>query len=76
MDDINDETNEVAREILYTDENRAECPDTTPRAWVHVIPEYTAVPGTPNIQGVAALVLGGFLKVRKQFVRFIIGLLL
>lgn len=57
---INEETNQVVQEDLYTEHQRLLWPDITPQAWLYGQQEFTAVLGTPNIHGVAAMVLGGF----------------
>lgn len=57
---INEETNQVIRNSLYTSQNGLSWPDCLLRVWVHGTPEFTAVLGTPNVQGVAALILGEY----------------
>lgn len=57
---INEETNNVVQQELYIEHQRLVWPDVTPQAWLYGQEEFTAVLGTPNIYGVAAVVLGGF----------------
>lgn len=57
---VNVETNDIVTKALYKNENRVSAQAITPRVCLRGTPEFTAVLGTPNIQGVAALVLGGF----------------